>query len=117
MLLTEYLDSIESTEQETEFIEKIAKLEEHFVQAAQTPVVGKMIRALIAFGQADSITDFKESEYYEAFKDWEIKIDPDTGGFSIIPGPKQRKKALIVLACVVAGIFLLVRFVKKRRHR
>ncbi|MDR2166838.1 MAG: hypothetical protein LBE35_03170 [Clostridiales bacterium] len=115
MLLTEYLDSIQGTEQEAEFLEKMAGLKVHFERAARMPFVGKFIMALAAIGDSQSIEDFEQSEHYETIQGWVIKVDPDTGFFSINPGPAQMKKFLLILVGIGLGIFLLWRCIKRLR--
>ena len=114
MLFTEYLESIANTEQEAEFMEKFAALQEHLTQVPNLPIVGKVIKSLIALGDAESIEDFMETEEFHAFGDWEITFNP-SGGFSLKPGATFRKKALKVLVIVVVG-FIAWRLLRKRRR-
>jgi hypothetical protein len=108
MPLTEYLDLIQNTEKETQLIEKLVKLKEPLMRASRVPFVGKVIKALAALADLQSVDAFKQSEYYQDISGYDIKIiDPETGGFSIGPGAEQKKKALLVVASIAIGIFLL----------
>jgi len=110
MLFTEYLESIEGTEQEDQFIEHVAKAREYF---EHMPI--KVIKAVAALGDYDSIADYKESEHYQNTFGWDVKVNLETGSLSIYPGAAKRKKALIVIVCIVVGIILLKKLFKGRR--
>ena len=111
MLLTNYLDSIENTEQEQEFLHELAELREHFVPAAKVPFVGKKIAALIDLIDCGSISDFRDAGYYDDFDGWEI-VHHKIGGFSIYPGKEQMRKALAVVG-LIFGLIVLAIFIKK----
>jgi len=115
MLFTDFLDSAENTEQETRFFEELAKVMDDLAQATQAPVVGKLIKALIALSEYGNIEAFKQSEHYPSIEGWDIHFNPDTGNFSIYPGKEQRKKIFTVLAIIGAGLFFLWLFFRCRR--
>jgi len=105
MLFTEFLDSAANTENEARFFEELAKVKDELAQATRVPVVGKLIRALVVLGDYGSIEVFKESVHYPDIEGWDCYINFDKGHFSIYPGAEQRKKILMVLACIGAGLF------------
>ena len=116
MLLTEYLDTIENTEQEQLFLEKLSEIKEHLGQAAKAPFVGKMMRALVALGEVESIEEFKQSEHYESIKGLNITVsDLEKGHFSIHPGREQLTK-MAKISAVVAVVILLLLFLCRRRR-
>jgi len=119
MLLTDYLDEIQGTQEENDFIDKLntPEIKDAFAAATKVPVVGKMMAGLVALADS-SIGEIKESGYYAAFKDFDIKVDPDTGYFSITPGAKMKKQMLIfvgVVAAVIVG-FIIWRKIRKSRR-
>jgi len=115
MLFTEYLESIAGTEQEAEFMEKIAPLKDALSQTPNLPFVGKIVNALKEMTETESLNDFMETDAFHAFGDWEIVFN-QSGGFSLKPGATFRKKALKVLL-VAVGIFVIWRILRKRRKR
>lgn len=114
MLLTDYLDSIENTEQEQKFLQEISELKEPFEQASKVPVVGKLMKALVALGDSESIEEFKQSAHYAGIKGYDITFN-DKGHFSINPGAEQGKKAAIIFVAIVAGLLLLWLCLRRRR--
>jgi len=107
MLFTDYLDSVENTDQEARFFEELAKVKDDLAQATSVPIVGKLIRALVALEECGSVEVFKETGHYQCIEGWDISIDLDSGQFSIYPGAEHRKKILMVLALIGAGLFFL----------
>jgi len=107
MLFTEYLDSVENTEQETRFFEELAKTRDDLSQAVDVPIVGKLIKALVTLSDLGSITEFKQTGHYHSIEGWDISINLETGNFSIYPGAEHRKKIFKVLAAIGIGLFLL----------
>ena len=108
MLLTEYLDTIENTEQEQLFLQKLSEIKNDLAQAAKVPFVGKMLRALVALGEVESIEEFRQSGHYENIKGFDITVsDLEKGHFSIHPGREQLTKAAKIAAIVFAAALLL----------
>ena len=107
MIFTEYLESVENTEQEPRLIELISKHKNDFAQAARVPLAGKPINALIALGDCGSIEAFKKSEFYRDIEGWDVYINLDSGHISMYPGAKTRKKIFKALAIVGVGAFSL----------
>jgi len=116
VLFTEFLDTAQNTEQEANFFEQLATVKEHLMPVANLPMVGKLIKALIAMDDMGSFEAFKESEHYKNVQGYDIVIDPNKGYFSIIPGAAQRKKILMVLGGAVLAILLIVLCIKKCRR-
>jgi len=115
MLLTEYLDTIEGTEQEQLFLQKLADLKNEFAQATKVPFVGKLIRALVAFGDCESIEEFKQSEHYANIQGYNIAVmDLEKGFFSIHPGKEQLTK-MAIFSAIAAALILLFVLCRKRR--
>jgi len=121
MIFSDYLDSIENTEQEQQLLEQFAKNAADIQEGVnEAPFIGKIkiIGALLALGTAESIEAFRQSEYYEYLKDWEISVkDLEKGHFSLYPGAEQRKKIFAIAGAVVLGIVLLVWCCKRRCKR
>jgi len=116
MLLTEYLDTIENTEKEQEFLRALSDIRQELQAGAKIPFIGKPIRALAAIGECESIEEFKQSEHYENITGFDITVSNlEKGHFSIYPGSAQRKKMAKVLAIVIAAL-LLLRLCKNRRR-
>jgi len=114
MLITEYLHSIENTEQEQEFLQQLAELKQYFVGAANVPFAGEKIRALIALGDSDSIGEFKQTEFFARLEGWNISFHPG-GGFSIYPGKDEMLKAAVFIGCIIAAVIILKRIFRRRR--
>ncbi|MCL2217574.1 MAG: hypothetical protein FWB91_11235 [Defluviitaleaceae bacterium] len=117
MLFTEYLDSVENTDDEARLLEEIAKFKDDLAQAVSVPLVGKIVRAIAALGELGSIEAFKQSEHYHYIEGWDASIDLDKGMFSLYPGAEQRKTILKILAFIGAGIFFLWLFCKCKRRK
>lgn len=110
MIVSKYLDSIEGTEKELMLINSMVELakDEDVAKVLDLPIVGKVLSALVALGSSESIADFKQSNHYDALKDWSITVfDLEKGYVSIHPGPKHLKKIFTVAAIAGAGILLL----------
>lgn len=119
MLLTEYLTEIAGTAEEKEFFESFDQPEmiEAFEQSSRIPFVGKLTSALVTLVEMKSIAEFELHPQFDHLKGWEIRIDEESGGISIVPGPKQRKVIFAVIGAIVAVIIGLIvwRKLKKRR--
>ncbi|MCL2397179.1 MAG: hypothetical protein FWC93_03845 [Defluviitaleaceae bacterium] len=111
MLLTEYLDSIENTEQEQMFLQKLAEpeLKDAFGQLVNVPFVGKLFLALVTLGDSENIEDFRHSGHYDGIRHYSIAISNiEKGYFSIYPGPVHMKKIAKVAGVIGAGLLLLI---------
>ena len=121
MSFVEFLNQIEGTEQEQQLYEEIEKIKgqvgENLDQTMKIPVVGKLFGAILALAEIGSIAEFKESEHYAAVHGWDCKIDLEKGSFNLYPGPEMRKQLFKVLIIVGVAIFLIIRWIKKRRNR
>ena len=108
MTMSEYLDSIEGTEQEQQMVQAIEDLREDLTVAAKIPFVGKTIVALLAFADLETIERFKQTIHYDNIKDWNIYVgDMEKGHFSIYPGDKQLKK-IATAALIIFGVLFLM---------
>jgi len=117
MLLTDYLESIENTEQEQLFLEKLSEIKDDLAHAASVPVVGKLIQALIAMGESECIWDFKQTEHYENIMGFNIYVgDLEKGQFSIYPG-RAHLMQMAAFAAVVGGVILLLWLCLRRCRR
>jgi len=109
LTIAKYLDSIEGTDKEPILFKGMDKLtkEESIAMLMDKPGVGDIFCALAELGSSESIADFKQTEYYNAIKDWGISVyDLEKGNISIYPGPKHLKKFFTVVAIAGAGFFL-----------
>ena len=117
MVISKYLDSIEGTEHEPTLQEGLVKLleNEDVAQLLDKPAIGKIFRALAALASAESIAEFRGTEYYDNIKDWGITVlDLEKGHISIHPGPKHMKKFFAVIAIVGCGLMLFKLYRKYR---
>ncbi|MCL2574274.1 MAG: hypothetical protein FWE34_06980 [Defluviitaleaceae bacterium] len=117
MLLTDYLDTIENTDDEQLFLQKLAEIKDDLAQATKIPFVGKLMKTLITIGEYESIEEFKQSEHYKNIKGYKISVsDLEQGHFNIYPGGEQFKKMGKVLAVIGIGVLLLCLCLKRKRN-
>ncbi|MCL2376876.1 MAG: hypothetical protein FWC76_05700 [Defluviitaleaceae bacterium] len=117
MLLTEYLGEIENTEQEQQLLQGLADLKDEFAPAANIPFAGKVIKALMALGDAESIEEFRQTGHYENIEGFNIHvINLKKGQFSIYPGSEHLKKIAMV-AAIIGGVLLLLCLCRKYCRR
>jgi len=117
MIVSDYLDSIEGTEQEAVLLKAFTELTEDkdIAKVFGLPIVGKLIKALVVLGSSESIDAFRQTEHYMNIKDWGITVfDLEKGYISIHPGLQHRKKIFIAAIAIGIGIYL-IRRCKKRR--
>jgi len=117
MKVSDYLDSIEGTEKEPVFLKGLDEMtkNEDIAKALNTPIAGKLLTALVALGDSESIEAFKQTEHYEIIKEWGITVfDLEKGYISIHPGPKHLKRILAVAAVAGAGLLLLKLYKKHK---
>ena len=110
MIVSDYLYLIEGTEKEPMLLNSMVELtkDEDVAKVLNLPLVGKLLRALVALGASDSIATFRQTKHYEYIKDWGITVfDLKKGYISIHPGPKHLKIILPVIAIVGVGLLLL----------
>jgi len=128
MKFSEFCDSIENTEQEQQFLQYVKEeyretkeaIEDENSAAAikRIPFVGKMVFALAALADCESLAEFRESEYYPVLvDDWDASYDPDTGKFSLGASAKVKKQAAKIFFVVVGIIAVLLIFCKIRRRK
>jgi len=117
MKFSDYLDSIENTEQEQQLKEQILIIRDDVKPAMNMPIIGKLLCSLVALGESETIEEFKYSGHYDNIKDWDIHVfDLEKGYFSIYPGAKHRKVIAKFLLGVCAGLFIFWLYRKCRRN-
>ena len=110
MRFSDYLDCVDNAEQHQQLKVKICELKEAMEKGAGIPVIGKYVRAAIAFGECESIEEFKQTPDYEKLKNWEITIhDKDDGDFDFgfQPGEEQIEKISKVVGTIITCLFAL----------
>lgn len=121
MLATEYLLSIEGTEDENKLFESMKyfdQAKEGLSDASRIPVVGKILTALVALSDSNNIAEFKQTSYFEDLEGWDIKVHSEGRGFSVYPGSAMRKKIFTILGITVGaiiGLVILVKFLRRRK--
>jgi len=114
MLFTVYLDSIENTEKEQQFLETVLAAKIGFEMAGKLPFVGKLMRALVALGEAQSIEEFKQSEHYESIVGYNISgVNLEKGYFNVTPG-RDTMINVAKVAAIVFAVILLLRLCRRR---
>jgi len=125
MKFSEFCDTIENTEQEQQFLQFLKEdadfneVKENLEKVKKIPVLGKICKAMVALVDSESIAEFRESEYYPQFMDWNITFDPDAKNLSLSPGDAQKKKAVKIFSIVAAviAVLLLVRKFPRRKKK
>ena len=117
MRFSQFCDTAENTEQEQQLLQFMKKddmkeVEKVFAKLAHFPIIGKIISAVVAMGNYESIAAFKETTHYENIKDWDFKIDFDKNSLMIGPNEEQKKKAKKIIA-LIAAIIMLVALCRK----
>ena len=107
MLLTEFLDSAQNTEQEARLFEVLIPIKNEIAKLTGVPVVGKLFSALVALCDLESIEAFKQSEHYQNIKGWDVSANLEKGLFSVYPGAESRRKIFKALALIGTAVFLL----------
>ena len=109
MTIAKYLDSIEGTDKEPILFKGMVKLteEESIAALMDKPGVGDIFTALAELGSSKSIADFRQTQHFNAIKDWGISVyDLEKGNISVYPGPKHLKRFFTVVAIAGAGVLL-----------
>jgi len=83
------------------------QVEKVFSKLTRLPIIGKLLAAVVALGNYDSIAAFKQSGHYQHLKNWNFAIDFDKKSMSISPNEEQKRKAIKVLAIIGAIIALI----------
>ena len=112
MRFSQFCDTAENTEQEQQLLQflkqdDMKQVEKIFSKLAKIPIIGKVIAAVSALGNYESIAAFRQSMHYNHIKDWEFKIDFDKKSMTISPNEEQKKKAIRVVATIGAVIALI----------
>ena len=115
MKFSDYMDSVENTEQEDLLRQKLQDVKEFMEKIPNIPIIGKMLKALVAYGDSDGIEEFRQSAHYDNIKDWNISVpEIEKGNVSIQPGFAQWLKIInfIIIVCVCVSIY---KRIKKKR--
>jgi len=128
MKFSEFCDSVESVEQEQQFLQyvkeeykEMKEVKEDKNAAAVTkriPFVGKMMFALAALADCESLAEFTESEYYPVLKDWEVTFDPVTNKFGMDVSAKQKKtagKIVITAVAVIVALLIVLKICRRKK--
>ena len=121
MKFSEFCDMTENTEQEQKFLQfvheeykdvKEAVTDENAAKAIKRiPFVGKLVFAMAALADCQSLADFRQTEYYADMMDCDIEYNAAKEKFTIQPSAEQKLKAAkIVLAVIGAVAALMVVF-------
>ncbi|MCL1888029.1 MAG: hypothetical protein FWF96_04065, partial [Kiritimatiellaeota bacterium] len=70
--------------------------------------VGKLVFAMAALADCDSLAQFKQSEYYPVLMDYETEYNPDKETFSMQLGTEQKLKAAKTCLAIIGVITALV---------
>jgi len=110
MRFSQFCDMAENTEQEQQllqFFKNDEQVEKIFSKMTCIPVVGKLCKSLLAMGDYESISAFRQSEHYDPIKDWNFAVDFDKKSLSLTPNDEQKKKAINILIIIIAVIMVL----------
>ena len=115
MRFSQFCETVENTEQEQQllqFFNNDEQVEKIFSKMTCIPGVGKLCKSLLAMGDYESITAFKQSEHYDPIKDWNFTVDFDKKSLSITPNDEQKKKAFKILT-VISAVLILIKIYRK----
>jgi len=120
MKFADYLDSVKNTDEEQKVKDKINEVKNEIAKAANIPIAGKYIRALLAFGESESADEFEQTEHYEVIKECSFNIHGDINGdfgFSLNPGKEAMKKVALVAGIILGALVLFILYRALRRKR
>ena len=117
MKLSKYLDSIQNTENEELFLQKLSDINKDLVKATGVPFIGKKIHSVITLGNAKSIGDFKQTHHFEVIKDWSIYVPDLKNGQIYLNYFPTEAKILLSIFVIAAVVMTVLRILKKRDHR
>ena len=118
MIFSDFLDSVESNEQEQQLKEVLLQIVNTISPSMlNIPIAGKALGALVALHEAESIEGFRQSEHYIIIKDFDVTANLDKGMLFVYPGAGQRKQIAMIFAAVCVGLFLLWFCLKRCRKR
>ena len=118
MKFSQLCDRAENTEQEQQLLQffkydDMKEVENIFKKMTRVPIIGKLFSAVVALGEYESISSFKQSEHYKNIKDWNFEIDfGDKKSLSIGPSEVQQKKAMKIFTVVSIIITLIILYRK-----
>ena len=116
MLFSTYMEFLEGTDKEAAFFETFAEARQGLaevppnVKLGKIPFVGRMITAIIALVEAESIAAFRNTEHYEYLKDWNVKVHD--GGFTMWPGDETIEK-IAKVAVAIVGVIVALAVIRK----
>jgi len=122
MKFSEYLDSAENAGDEEKVLQQFSAIKEELAQQKLTktqleilyklPLLGKIMKAIIALGDAESIEAFRQSEHYATIKDWNTIVHDfgieNVPNITMYPSDAQMAKLFKVLAVIFGGVLLLL---------
>ena len=123
MLFSTYMDFLEGSEKEAAFFGFFSEVKENAEEMKplfNIPLVGKMLRHILALAEAENVADFRRTESYHYFSDWNVKVHKndtgDTPNFTMYPSDAALKKAAGVLLAIGAVVLALVlyKIIRKR---
>ena len=125
MKFSEFCTIAENTEQEQQFMqfvramEEMEAIKEAIPKMQRVPVLGKVLTAVVALAESEGITAFKQTEHYQAIKDWNITFDPEKRDFSMNPSTEQVQKIvkIVSVAASVIAVLLLCRKILRRKSK
>ena len=116
MNFAEYLDSVENTEQEQQMIQKAGEFKNAIIgnnpagleKLKKVPIFGKVFLSLFFLADCNNFDEFRQSEYFDNIKNWDIKVsDLENGNISILPGAKHKKFMLKISIFVCVALFVV----------
>ena len=130
MKFSEFCDMAENTEKEAQLFQYF-KDSEFFNESGEVtlkgaaaklksiPLLGKILAAVIALAESESIAEFRQTEHYGYIKNWNLSFDPDgeSEHFALSPSSEQIQKIvkIIAIASTVITLLLLCRKFCRRK--
>ena len=72
------------------------------------PVLGKVLAAVVALAEAESITAFRQTHHYKHIMNWDVTFDFEKNGFTLTPSFEQKRKIAVVLSAIAGALLLLI---------
>lgn len=111
------MDFLEGTDKEAAFFSFFSEIKESADEIKplfKLPLVGKMLRHLLTLAQVDNVAALRETEAFEYFADWNVKVhktdERDVPSFTMYPSDETLRKIANVVLAVGAVVVALVLF-------